>query len=66
MTVIALFEAIGLHLLVILRSRRKPNQPLLEEAVPHSCGGLNPPDAKYCRRCGEALTMGLCAELGAE
>ena len=58
MKAIALFTLIALFALVISRVRKRSCQPRLD-AIRHICGASNPPAANYCRRCGEALTIGL-------
>jgi hypothetical protein len=45
-----------------LRAGRRPSAS--DEGTTHFCGASNPARAKYCRRCGEALTMALVNETG--
>ena len=59
MIAFALFGAVVLLALLIRRFRRNPSQPPSDELTVHACGASNPPDANYCRRCGESLKIDL-------
>jgi ribosomal protein L40E len=49
---------IALLAVAISRFRKSSCQPRSDQ-IPHVCGSSNPPGANYCRRCGEALMIGL-------
>ena len=44
-------------LLGVIWLRQRTNRVRTNESLPHTCGAVNSPAARYCRRCGEQLVM---------
>jgi hypothetical protein len=53
---------IVLLLTVIVRHHRRAGDLTDNAPMNHACGASNPPNARYCRRCGESLVLDLVLE----